>query len=273
MSQASEDGKWLVGQSTDDRTMSSSVRNLLSAGSTPLHSLERKLADRLHKLQAAVIYGLEAEGALQIIKERLVNLEANASGRFVSASLEIVGEEEKENEAFIEQVGQLVSKLQEAKSRLELSEQVDEGSALKISVRKQSDSINSRLRTMEKVLLERKALIEKVKPLAEEFSMKEIELNSWLQHTGNEISLIDRAPAADETSMKERMIRMKVSLDFGQSAVFSMDLYAHISTHYFVLFITFFVISRSLFSMLTIVYCFSRFWLKTSRATKKTLTI
>ena len=259
MSQASEDGKWLVGQSTDDRTMSSSIRNLLSAGSTPLHSLERKLADRLHKLQAAVIYGLEAEGALQIIKERLVNLEANASGRLISASLEIVTEEEKENEAVIEQVGQLVAKLQDLKSRLDSSEQVDEGSAVKISVRKQSDSLHSRLRTIEKVLLERKTLIEKVKPLAEEFNMKEIELNSWLQHTEGEISLIDGAATTDETSMKERMLRMKVSPDVRQNAVFSMDLFPHISIHYFVLLIKFLLFYGLCSSMLEIIYFPSRF--------------
>lgn len=211
VTKATESGRWLVAHSADDRTMSSCVRNLLSAGWTPLESLERKLSDRRHKLQSTIIYGLEAEVALQLIKERLLNLETNSSGRLISAILGTVIQQEIEVEAFAKQLEDLASTLQNVTSKLGSLEQGDEGSSVKSSVRKEANTLQSRLRALGSVLSQRKTLINEVKPLADEFNKMKIEVNNWLQETENDVSLINNIVLVDENSFKERLLRLKVS--------------------------------------------------------------
>ena len=208
---ASEDGRWLVSNSPDDKTMSSSVRNLLSAGSTPLESLERKLSDRRHKLQAAIIYGLESESALQLIKERLLNLESSSSGRLISANSDTVNQQDVENKACMKHVGELRSSLQDVTSKLGASEKGDEESSVKSALRTQSDALLSRLQDLEKVLSKRQILINDVKPLAEKFDVEKNALKGWLHKTEDDISLMEKDDVKDEAAFEESLRRLKVS--------------------------------------------------------------
>ena len=227
--------------------MSSNIRNLLCAGSTPLDSLEKKLSDRRQKLQAAIIYGLEAESSLQLIKERLSNLEANTSGRLISANLDTVMQQETENEAFLKQADTLALSLEDVKFKLRSPEKVDEGSSVRTSLRKLSDALQPRLRALQNVLLQWKALINEVKPLAEEFQRKKVELMDWLRRTESEVSLIDESVLTDVTSFKDRLLRLKVS-DFRLSFYSLYHLVKHSFIVLFVLLlIDWFIFSFSLF--------------------------
>ena len=190
--------------------MSSSVRSLLSAGSTPLDSLEKKLNDRRHKLQAAVIYGLESESALQLIKERLNNLETSSSGCLISADSKTVKQQNVNNEACMKQVGELASSLHDLTSRLGSPEKGDEVSGVRSSLRTQADSLSSRLRALENVLSKRQVLINVVRPLADDVGQGQAECVNWLQNTEYEIESIKREDEEDGDGLSDRCTHLKV---------------------------------------------------------------
>lgn len=196
--------------------MSSRVRNLLSTGSTPLESLEKKLTDRRYKLQSAIIYGLESESALQLINERLISLEANARMRLISADLATVKMQDVENEANMKQLGELGSSFENVISKLRLKESAEEVSFVTGSVRKKSESMVLRLQMLEKVLADRHVVINKVRQLAEKFDgdIEKMASGSWLQSKELELESMKRDTGLTDSDFKERLLHLEVRIMF-----------------------------------------------------------
>ena len=212
MSKASQDGKWLVENSHDDRTMSSSVRNLLSSGSTPLDSLEKKLGGRKNRLQAAIIFRLESESAIQLINERLLNLEEKAANIKVSANLATVTQQSAKNEALISQAGELHSCLREVMASLVATEIPDEDSSVKSSVREQADTLLTRLQEIESMLWKKRDLVHKVRPLAEQIKSGYIQIDLWFQDFNGKVAELEKDLVLEPALVAERQKQLEVSI-------------------------------------------------------------
>ena len=190
--------------------MSSNVRNLLSSGTTPLDSLEKKLSNRRNKLQAAIIYGLEYEAALQVMEMRFNNLETSLRDKTISAKHVIAKQQNTDNDNLVSQVGDLESNLQDLKSRLSSAVDAEEQSSVKEMVRKRANDLEEKLRKLGEELARRQILLREVVPVAERFETNSDELKDWLGKMGQELENFGTEIILDMKKLEHQIRRLKV---------------------------------------------------------------
>ena len=190
--------------------MSSNVRNLLSSGTTPLDSLEKKLSNRRNKLQAAIIYGLEYEAALQVMEMRFSNLETSARDKTISAKHAIAKQQNTDNDNLLSQVGDLESNLQDLKSRLSSAVDGEEQSSVKEMVRKRANDLEEELRKLGEELTRRQILLREVVSVAERYETKSDEFKDWLGKMEQELENVGIDVILDMNKLEHQISRLKV---------------------------------------------------------------